>query len=51
MHIEGLNLRHLGRLRSHVSKEKEPLRRLLLTECVARAIKNEVSFYDKFFAF
>jgi len=40
-HREGINLRHLGRVHNAVIGENEAfLKRLLLTECVARCIKN-----------
>lgn len=42
-HREGINLRHLGRVRRSVSGPNGPaLRCLLLTECVARTLKNLV---------
>eukprot|EP01125_Pyxidicula_operculata_P023200 TRINITY_DN989_c3_g1_i4.p1 TRINITY_DN989_c3_g1~~TRINITY_DN989_c3_g1_i4.p1 ORF type:complete len:1653 (+),score=390.20 TRINITY_DN989_c3_g1_i4:723-4961(+) len=41
-HRRGINIRHLGRLRSLV-KDKN-LRKIILTECVARTIKNLVRY-------
>lgn len=38
IHYHGVNIRHLGRIRSHVKDEH--LRKLILTECVARTVKN-----------
>eukprot|EP01127_Copromyxa_protea_P023699 TRINITY_DN8982_c0_g1_i1.p1 TRINITY_DN8982_c0_g1~~TRINITY_DN8982_c0_g1_i1.p1 ORF type:complete len:1492 (-),score=227.39 TRINITY_DN8982_c0_g1_i1:132-3959(-) len=39
IHYHGINIRHLGRLRQHVESPK--LRKLILTECAARGIKNK----------
>eukprot|EP01125_Pyxidicula_operculata_P005438 TRINITY_DN1931_c0_g2_i1.p1 TRINITY_DN1931_c0_g2~~TRINITY_DN1931_c0_g2_i1.p1 ORF type:complete len:2425 (-),score=534.59 TRINITY_DN1931_c0_g2_i1:786-8060(-) len=42
LHRQGLNIRHLGKVRSKIHKKYVKLRQLILTECVARAIKNEL---------
>lgn len=42
-HREGINYRHLGRVRKFVLGERaNNLKKLLLTECAARTVKNLV---------
>eukprot|EP01124_Arcella_intermedia_P011340 TRINITY_DN1774_c1_g2_i15.p1 TRINITY_DN1774_c1_g2~~TRINITY_DN1774_c1_g2_i15.p1 ORF type:complete len:1230 (+),score=292.57 TRINITY_DN1774_c1_g2_i15:486-4175(+) len=40
LHKQGINIRHLGRVRANV--RNKAMRKVLLTECAARAIKNEL---------
>eukprot|EP01124_Arcella_intermedia_P003950 TRINITY_DN12232_c0_g1_i1.p1 TRINITY_DN12232_c0_g1~~TRINITY_DN12232_c0_g1_i1.p1 ORF type:complete len:1242 (-),score=329.75 TRINITY_DN12232_c0_g1_i1:18-3698(-) len=43
LHRKGINLRHLGHVRSEIPTSFTRIRKLLLTECVARTIKNELN--------
>lgn len=41
LHNNGINCRHLGWLRTHPNIKDPNLKSLILTECVARTLKNE----------
>jgi len=41
LHRAGINLRHLGQVRTHCNKESA--KRVVLTECVARTLKNLIN--------
>jgi len=42
IHKAGLNCRHLGYIREYLPKSKARLKKLIITECVARVVKNQV---------
>eukprot|EP01124_Arcella_intermedia_P030673 TRINITY_DN6768_c0_g1_i2.p1 TRINITY_DN6768_c0_g1~~TRINITY_DN6768_c0_g1_i2.p1 ORF type:complete len:1238 (+),score=331.84 TRINITY_DN6768_c0_g1_i2:64-3777(+) len=42
LHRKGLNIRHLGYIRSHLNHIESKLSKYILTECIARALKHEL---------